>query len=133
MFEIQKPERAILGDSTTFTANIIDNDKAPTVSFELPKSSGLEELKRPKITVELSEVSGLDVIVAVIAGGTATHGTDFTTDPLPLKIPAGKVLADLDLAVFDDGTREDSETIILDLITPSNALTGFALAPRVPH
>lgn len=124
VFKLQNPERAILGDSTTFTATISDDDDPPFVAFDLPKSNGLEKLEKPKITVRLSAVSSLDVKVGIIAGGTATLGEDFTKDPLPLTIPAGKLSANLDLTVLDDGTPEGSETIVLDLINPSNAVKG---------
>lgn len=128
VFEIQDPERAVLGDSVQFTAKIADNDAAPTVAFDLPKSNGLEKLKKPKITVELSAVSGLDVLVDIATGGSAAAGTDYKTGALPLKIPAGKLSADVPLTILDDGTPEGSETIILDLHDPTNA--GLAAPTR---
>lgn len=50
--------------------------------------------------------------VNVVLTGTASNGVDYTTSVIPVVIPASSAAASLTLTLVDDGTFEDSETVI---------------------
>src|SRR5262249_12084964 len=56
-----------------------------------------------------------DLIVNFTVGGTATNGTDYTTIPTSVTIPAGTASAAVTVSPIDDLLAEASETVVLTL------------------
>jgi len=129
------PAGSALVGSEPFTLTIQDDDPPPDVSFDVATSSVTEGLTQT-ITVNLvGNDSALDITVpySISTSSTATGaGTDYTAPtPDPLVIPAGDTSADISIPTVDDTTNEASETVILDLGTPT-APGGVALSVVAP-
>jgi hypothetical protein len=104
---------------------IVDNDPAPTVSFALASSSGLENVASPTLTVNLSAASGLSVTVKYkLNGGTATQGSDFTFTSGTLTFNPGETSKTVPLTILNDGFDEPNETVVVNLFGPTNATLG---------
>ncbi len=130
-------------DDATASGTITDNDPEPTVSF----TSGAQTVNEGSIvtaTLQLSQVSGMNVSVPFSVSGTATQNTDFTNLTVsPLIIPAGSSTANITFRASLDGVTDDGETVILTLDTPTYAskgatdshtvtITNLVLTPIVP-
>jgi hypothetical protein len=81
----------------------------------------------------LSEPSGR-VVHGVLSpnGGSATPGEDFEQGVFPFQILPGQQVAEVEIAVVDDGTAEDTETVLLQFDALANALAdsgelGFSI------
>jgi hypothetical protein len=118
------PSGATLGSMTSETVTIIDDDAAPTVAFTLASQSPSEAGGTVAATVQLSAVSGLDVTVPFVVGGTATADSDYTVVSSPVTIPAGSTTATIGVALLDDASYEFDESVSLSLGTPTNATLG---------
>ncbi len=124
----------IANSELTYTIN--DDDSDPTVAFTAATSSGSESTGLGTIEVQLSGVSGQDVIVAydvnTPSSGTATGGgVDFTLVDGTVTIPAGSLTADITVLINEDSELEGGETIIVDIeasgttgATPSGITTN---------
>ena len=83
------PTNATLGAQTDHTVTILDGDAAPTVEFVAASSNVIENGTAAIIEVQLSAVSGQDVIVPfTLADGSAT-AADYGPGSSPIVIPAG--------------------------------------------
>ena len=109
------PERAA---AFSTTATIVDNDAAPQVSFSVANNKVDEGAGLVTVQLELSAVSGRDVIVPLqFAGSASRNGLtgDYSVSGVDaldrITIPAGSRTALLTLALVDDSQREPSETI----------------------
>ena len=104
-------------------ATIVDNDPIPTVSVSdasvVEGDSGNRALS---FTLTLSAISGQNVVVSyTTANGTATGGSDFTAVAGTVTIGAGAKTAVLNLNVAGDTAAEIDETLLLNLISATNA------------
>ena len=126
ILSLQNPSNVSLGDNTTHTMTITDNDLAPTIAFSDGASSGAESNTSVTLTVQLSTVSGLPITVDYGAtGGTATGGgTDYTLTGGTLSIPAGSSSTTFDLTVINDALDENTETVEITLSSPTNSSLG---------
>ena len=109
------------------TLTITDNDGAlPTVSLGSASQSGAENVGSMSIPVQLSEISGDDVLVPFSVSGSASEGggNDFTISASPLTIAAGDTSTNITITVNDDGLVEGDETVIVTMGTPTNATKG---------
>jgi gliding motility-associated-like protein len=68
----------------------------------------------------------LEIPFLLMDGSTAEEGVDFEPLPRSVTIPAGEVSAVLPVNAFNDGIREDRETILLELDYPCDCVTGDA-------
>ena len=126
------PVNANLGDTTQFTYTIQDDDAVPNVQFSSATSSGSESFSPVRLYVDISAVSGQDIILYYSAsGGTAINGgIDYTIfDPSSITIAAGSILDSLEFSVFNDIIEEGDETIIVTL----DSITNGALGGSVNH
>ena len=116
-----------LGDTTTFTYTIQDNDVAPEVEFSATSSLNSEATSSVSIPVILSVVSTQTVTVdyTVNISSTATGGgTDYNLVTSSLEIPAGSTSGEINVTVFNDLIVENDETIVIDLSSATNATLG---------
>ena len=114
---------AEVGIGTAGTGTIIDDDGLPRLSVAgaaAPEAGG-----GLTFTVTLSPAhDGTVTVDYATAGGTATAGTDYTATTGTLTFAATETSRTVTVAVLDDGTDEDDETVTLALSNPANAGIG---------
>lgn len=117
IIDLGSPTNANLGAISTQTITITEDTPTPEVSFERSSDSGDESGGSQEIGVVLNSGYTQDITVNYSVSGTATRGggNDYTLDASPLVIPAGYVRGEITLAVNDDTSDEDDETVILTL------------------
>lgn len=95
----------------------------PEVSFTSSDQVVDEDVYSTEITLQLSEVSDLDVTVPFTISGTATEGSyeDFTITESPVIFSAGSDSKTITVYINDDSEVETDETIIVTMETPTNA------------
>ncbi len=94
----------------------------PIVSFTASTQPGLEG-DVLTITVQLSAASNQIVTVPFALSGTA-NGADYSITPSPITIPAGSTSATITVNLIDDGVTEPSETVVVTIGSPTNAIVG---------
>jgi len=126
ILELTNPDNASLGDNTTFTYTINDNDVEPTIQFTDTLPSGSESVSPAAIEVSLSTFSGLDATVdyQITPGGTATEGVDFSLSSGTLSISAGSESGNILPVIFDDSDIEGGETFEITLSNAQGATLG---------
>ncbi|MES2885754.1 MAG: ExeM/NucH family extracellular endonuclease, partial [Pseudomonadota bacterium] len=109
------PDRA---ETLSTIVTILDNDAAPQVRFSVANNKVEESAGLVTVQLELSALSGRDVIVPLQFGGSATRDGltgDYSVSGVDaldrITIPAGSRTALLTLALVDDSQREADETI----------------------
>jgi TolB-like protein len=125
---LKSPKNAVLGSSVVYAYTIINNHPRPTVAFRSANQRLRKSAGRADITVQLSDVSGKDVIVPFTVGGTANQGKDFTITPGPVVIKAGTRSAAIAITMKDDIPLEADKTIEVRLSNPDNAFLGLPSA-----
>jgi hypothetical protein len=115
--------------SHTLTINADNTDPAPTVTFNDPDDTVDEDdgNNNGSTAVVLSAASGKMVQVSMGVTGTATNGVDYVTidDPTVLTFMPGTTQINVTVDVIrTDPSNEGTETVILDLKSPSNASLG---------
>ena len=128
---LQNPANATLGDATG-TATITDDDASPQVSVS--DAASVVEGNNPAVTtdmtftVSLSRVTSKQVTVPFTLGGTAAEGSDYTAPAsLAVTVPPMTTGANIVVAVTGDTVKEDDETIVVTLGTPTNATLSTAV------
>ncbi len=96
-------------------------EDAPRVSFDTGYRSVREEAVELSLTARLNKPSDSDVVIPISFGGTATKDEDYTS-LTSITIPTGELSASIPLSILDDPDAESSETIIVRLLPPSNAV-----------
>lgn len=122
--DIGSPTNATTSGTTSHTITITDDDTAPTVQFTAATQIASESTSTITITAQLSAASGFAVSVpfSVNAGSTATGGgTDYSISASPLSIPAGSTALALTITINNDALYELSETVVVDMGSPTNA------------
>jgi TolB-like protein len=129
---LRKPENALLGEITTNTFTIIENDELPKAGF-LPAELAIPESGDPvTIIAELSAFSGKDVVLPVTIEGTATAQKDYRLlTPGPIVIKAGSKRAEIRIAPIDDMVDEPDKTIVVAMGIPENALQDSTVVSTV--
>ena len=123
---LSSPSNATLGSDDVHTYTITDDDGQPTVDFNTTTSTGAEDISSAALTVDLSAASSNNITVNYAVTGTATgSGTDYTLANGTLTINAGATSGTISIAgIVDDSSAEGSETVVLTLSGPSNAVLG---------
>ena len=124
VFTMGSPTNGHLGDQTTHTLTIQDDDTPPQVSFNSAYQVVSEEIGTYFTTIYLDEVSGKDVTVPFTTSGTVTSGDYTIVNPSPLTIPAGSSSADIEISISEGDGYEEDETLVLILDSPTNAVLG---------
>ena len=96
----------------------------PTVNFETLKTEIPESQNYAKILVALSEPSKSIVKIPLEYTGTASKKTDYTTKSDTIIIEANQKLGFIELDIINDKTKEQDETILIELQNPVNANLG---------
>jgi TolB-like protein len=122
---LKNPKNAVLGSSVVYAYTILNNHPKPTVAVRSANQRLRKSAGKADITVQLSEVSGKDVIVPFTVGGTASQGKDFTITPGPVVIKAGTRSAAIVITMRDDIPVEADKTIEVRLSNPDNAFLGL--------
>lgn len=131
----EKPEQIILvlkespnynrGTTATQTVTINDDDVGGTVGvrFAMASSSGMENATTVQIPVVLSTNSSSSVSVGyTVVGGTAASGQDYSLSSGTLTFAANETTKSILFSVTDDALAEPNETIVVNLLNPSNAM-----------
>jgi TolB-like protein len=119
---LKNPRNAVLGNGTVYAYTIINNQPKPTVAIRSANQSLRRSAGSADITIQLSEVSGKDVIVPFTVSGTAIQGKDFTITPGPVVIKAGTRSAEIAITMKDNNIPvEADKTIEVKLLNPDNA------------
>ncbi|KPA10632.1 Na-Ca exchanger/integrin-beta4 domain protein, partial [Candidatus Magnetomorum sp. HK-1] len=114
------------GGTTIATIEISDNDIGPTISWTPAGSSASENSGSVQITATLSMVSGLASSIDYTVGGTATNGMDYTLADGTLTIAAGLTSSNITIDLGNDIIDENSETVILRMVTYTNTANGVS-------
>ncbi|MCB0397222.1 MAG: T9SS type A sorting domain-containing protein [Flavobacteriales bacterium] len=114
----------VIGSNSAHTFTINDDDNARKINFTASSSSGDESVTPVTLTVQATSASSSDITVDyLVTGGTATgSGTDFTLSSGTVTIPGdnSSTTGTFDIVINDDGVDESDETIIIQLISPTN-------------
>lgn len=118
------PANARAGTLTQLDLRIEDNDAPPIANFTAATRTQMESAGPAVLRVGLSTVSGQDISLPLIWGGSARPSQDYAASPTSLKIPAGALGASLSVGVIDDVLNEGLETVIVGLGSSAQATTG---------
>jgi hypothetical protein len=120
----------------SIVADILDNDNISTNNvITLTKvSDGAEpgNYAQFKVSFPAGYTSSVATTVAYTVGGTALPGTDYTTLPGTVIIPANSNSAVIDVVVTDDKIIEPNETVTLTLTSASNSISTLITGPVTP-
>ncbi|MGF1455653.1 MAG: Calx-beta domain-containing protein [Alphaproteobacteria bacterium] len=100
--------------SATGTASLVTLNPVNTVSIAA-QANAVEPDTDGGFTVSLFAPAATDTTVSYTVGGTATAGSDYTTLPGTVVIPAGDTAVRLNIDVLDDALTEGDETVIVML------------------
>ncbi len=121
-----------VGSPGGHTLTIADNDST-AASFAASSSSAAEDAGTHNVTVNLSQAApagGLTLSYRVTGTATAGSGNDFTIQSSgTVTITANSASATIPVAINDDSTAENDETVILTL----TGGTGYTLGTTTTH
>jgi hypothetical protein len=127
------PTGVVLGDVTTHTVTVVDNDLPPRVMFTAASQSVAENVGTVTVTARLSEASGLDVTLPLVLSGTATTPADYSVSAASISIPAGATTGSATITIVDDAAPEGNETVILRMSSPTNATLSTLPGTTTEH
>ena len=119
-----------IGAQSTYTLEVDDDDPEPEVSFVRETTAGFEDAGPILVPVELDAVSGLDVVIPLIATGTAGD-SDFSLEATEVVIPAGQQRVDVVVLPVDDDTPEGPEDVVLAFGELVGAVPGMTTAASI--
>gem|GEM_PF-3504701 len=102
------------------TTTITDDDEAPLVTISLSVTD-IGEGGTADVILTLNTVSGQDIDIELGFSGTATMPDDYTVSSNMVTIPAGQTTGIVTIMVVDDGLGDPNETIIIDILSATNA------------
>ena len=123
---LSNPNGATLGQNTIYTYIIIDDDIYPTLGFTSVTSQSKEDVNTVNIPVSISSQYAEDITFSYsVTGGSAEgNSIDYLLEDNTGTIFAGQTTTNIPIIIFDDDLSEDTETIILTLSNPTNAVIG---------
>lgn len=126
------PVNATLGPTNPATLTIIENDR-PTIAFSNPNYGVSEGVGTALITATLDAPSALTVTVNYTSSDlSATAGADYLTATGTLTFIPGQTQTMLPVTVLEDSiSNEFTETLVLGLNTPLNAILGVPSSPTL--
>jgi hypothetical protein len=122
-----------LGAATAATAYIRDNDTALPSLTIMAINPATAEGGSPGL-LRVSRTGGdpaAPVVVGIKLSGTAANGTDYTTVPGTVTIPANATSVDIPISPMDDVTAELAETATVTLLAGPDYVLGVAIAGTV--
>ena len=102
-----------VGSPAAATVTVTDND-VPQAQFALASASAAESAGTRNVRVNLSPVPYQNLTISYTVGGNAARNTDYTV-PSTVQATAGSAFVDIPVAITDDSTVENAETIVLTL------------------
>jgi len=105
---------------STATVTIFDDD-LPLVTMTQSVTTFSETLGQNILSATLNKVHYDDVIVTLVASGTATPTNDFTL-PATITVEAGNLTGTATLAAVQDQMVESDETVIVDILSIVNGV-----------
>ncbi len=125
------------GTDNTFDVTVNDGAApppgTPAVGFASATSSAAEDAGTHNVTLDLAPAApsgGLTLAYAVTGTATAGSGNDFTIQGSGvLSVAAGATTASVPIAIIDDSTDDDAETVVLTL----SSGTGYTLGGTTVH
>ena len=104
----------------------------PAVTITATDASAAEAAGNPgQFTVSRGTSGSTALAVNLTVGGTATNGTDYTTIPVTVTIPAGSVTATIAVTPVDDSAVEPSETVIVTVAAGTGYTVGASSSATV--
>ncbi|MEK7747834.1 MAG: FG-GAP repeat protein [Nitrospirota bacterium] len=134
VIDITNVTNAVESGEARQTVTITDNDPIPSVQIFSNVSSVGEDAKVAIIRADLSQTSGLEIVVTLKKSGTAATSTaDYTlSNNATITIPAGTSSAFITLTSVEDSLYEKTERATLTIDTLSASATrGTAEAVSV--
>jgi hypothetical protein len=122
-----------IGSPSYATVTITDDDNAPppppgntpVVTINATDASASEPANDGAFTVSRTgDTSGSLRVYYSTSGSTASSGTDYVAIPFYVDIPAGQSSAVISVAVINDYTAENSETVQLTILNISTYTIG---------
>jgi len=114
---------AINGDIFESTITIKDLNPIPEVFWSIQERSISEDVGNINISASLNSLSELDVIIPLLIEGTASgQGNDYTFSNDQIIISGGKLNTSIPVTIIDDEMYEYTETVILTMQSPQNAI-----------
>uniref|UniRef100_UPI001BFC5EBE MBG domain-containing protein n=1 Tax=Echinicola shivajiensis TaxID=1035916 RepID=UPI001BFC5EBE len=106
------------------TYTITDDDTAPNATIEVVDNPITDESGgKAYIQGKIDAFAGVTVTIPLSFSGTATGGgADYSMTGTTITISAGQVMGSVALTSLFDGIEEGDETVIIDMMTPTNAI-----------
>ena len=120
---IQTPLNAILNETAQFQIEILDNDEAPSISFELSSETIVEGSETDvTLTATLDEITSFETTIPFTLDGTADYvegdseASEYSISANSIVVPANTESASISVSTqgFDDDSVEILETIIFN-------------------
>lgn len=118
------PKNANLFTNLTHTITIVDDESAPTVTFEADNMSGMESYSPILIPLTLDYPSYQPITLDIKTTDVTAGGSDYTISVPSLTIPAGDTSAVVALTIFSDNDEESNETFSFEIINQTGAVLG---------
>lgn len=128
---LQDANGVTIGSPSIHEMQIIDDDSAPLLSFNLATQSVREGARTINVGLTLSAGSGRDVRFQVDTDGTAQSQLDYQALPAEFVIPSGVLVFNLPVTLLADGLDEPDETLIISLASADGAQIGSANQHRM--
>jgi hypothetical protein len=120
-----------LGQQTTAILTVVENDRPGTIAFSSSQFSGNED---GVATVTINRTGGSDGEVSIFldaTDGSATSSGDYNISPTTLTFADGETSKTVEIPLVNDSLFEDTETINLNLSSPTNGATLGARSSAV--
>ncbi|MFN5855097.1 MAG: Calx-beta domain-containing protein, partial [Pseudanabaenaceae cyanobacterium] len=120
----------VSGNTSVSPESFFVQDSAPTVSISVLDSVAAEPNNNGSFTITRSGGSGdfsQPLVVSYTVSGTATNGTDYTSLPLTITIPANATSVTLPITVIDDSSVEGAESVQINLVTSTTNPTSYVV------
>ncbi|KPA16876.1 hypothetical protein MHK_002907, partial [Candidatus Magnetomorum sp. HK-1] len=116
-----------VAEGITLHEIIVEDDAdQPSVNWSSSTYSSIESATSVSLTAIIDSISEVDTYVAYsVTGGTATgNNGDYSLSSGVITISAGVTSATVTCGIVDDGTDENSETIIVSFVAYTNSIAG---------
>ena len=112
---------------------VTSNPGLPTVTVGATDANAAEAATPNTGTFTVSRTGSTAAALTVnyTVGGTATNGTDYTTIPTSVVIPAGSASATITVTPIDDTVSESNETVVVTLSSSASYNVGSQSAATV--
>lgn len=124
IIELQSPTGAHLGNVTTHTISVADNDNEPTVSFTVGTQTVSESVGSVTVDFTMNKTYLLDVIIPYTVSGSASNPADHNLSSGSVTIPSGSTSGSISFSIVNDALDESNETVIVALGTITNGNVG---------